>query len=99
MVETFVRCMENRSDVAALSCYNIIFKDEEEIKLEEYLSDHAGSIYMTDRCYRPFGPCLPSLLFENLGRESAIGCYLYILSAYATWGVARWEKEVQSLDS
>ncbi|GEM_PF-5566137 len=65
MVETFVRCMENRSDVAALSCYNIIFKDEEENKLEEYLSDHPGSIYMTDRCYRPLGPCMPSLFFEN----------------------------------
>jgi glycosyltransferase involved in cell wall biosynthesis len=65
MVETFVRCMENRSDVAALSCYNIIFKDEDKDILEEYLSDHPGSIYMTDRCYRPLGPCLPSLFFEN----------------------------------
>jgi hypothetical protein len=35
----------------------------------------------------------------NSGHGSAIGCYLYILSAYATWGVVRWEKEVQSLDS
>jgi len=34
-----------------------------------------------------------------LGRDSAIGCYLYILFIYATRGVAKWEKEVQSLDS
>lgn len=33
------------------------------------------------------------------GRDSAIGCYLYILFIYATRGVAKWEKEVQSLDS
>ena len=33
------------------------------------------------------------------GRESAIGCYLYNLFIYATWGVAKWAKEVQSLDS
>jgi glycosyltransferase involved in cell wall biosynthesis len=65
MVETFVRCMENRSDVAALSCYNIVFRDEEGNKLEEYLSNQSGSAYMTDRCNRPLGPCLPSLFFEN----------------------------------
>ena len=35
----------------------------------------------------------------NVGRESAIGCYLYNLFIYATWGVAKWAKEVQSLDS
>jgi len=34
-----------------------------------------------------------------IGRDSAIGCYLYILFIYATRGVAKWEKEVQSLDS
>ena len=33
------------------------------------------------------------------GRESAIGCYLYNLFIHATWGVAKWAKEVQSLDS
>jgi hypothetical protein len=33
------------------------------------------------------------------GRESPIGCYLYTLFIYATWGVAKWAKEVQSLDS
>ena len=33
------------------------------------------------------------------GRDSAIGCYLYILFIYATRCVAKWEKEVQSLDS
>ena len=33
------------------------------------------------------------------GHESAIGCYLYNLFIYATWGVAKWAKEVQSLDS
>jgi len=41
--------------------------------------------------------------FKNLkkfaGRDSAIGCYLYILFIYATRGAAKWEKEVQSLDS
>ena len=36
---------------------------------------------------------------ELIGRDSAIGCYLYILFIYATRGVAKWEKEVQSLDS
>ena len=34
-----------------------------------------------------------------VGRESAIGCYLYNLFIHATWGVAKWAKEVQSLDS
>jgi hypothetical protein len=33
------------------------------------------------------------------GREFAIGCYLYSLFTYATRGVAKWAKEVQSLDS
>jgi len=33
------------------------------------------------------------------GRESAIGCYLYNLFIYAAWGVVKWAKEVQSLDS
>jgi hypothetical protein len=36
---------------------------------------------------------------EVVGRESTIGCYLYNLFLYATWGVAKWAKEVQSLDS
>ena len=36
---------------------------------------------------------------RTLGRESAIGCYIYRLFIYATWGVAKWAKEVQSLDS
>ena len=35
----------------------------------------------------------------QVGRESTIGCYLYNLFLYATWGVAKWAKEVQSLDS
>lgn len=38
-------------------------------------------------------------ILPRLGRESAIGCYLYDLFKYATWGVAKWAKEVQSLDS
>jgi hypothetical protein len=37
--------------------------------------------------------------FYLFGRESAIGCYLYNLFIHATWGVAKWAKEVQSLDS
>ena len=37
--------------------------------------------------------------FLPKGRESAIGCYIYRLFIYATWGVAKWAKEVQSLDS
>jgi len=44
-------------------------------------------------------PNLDILLTANTGRDSAIGCYLYILFIYATRGVAKWEKEVQSLDS
>jgi hypothetical protein len=35
----------------------------------------------------------------KIGRESAIGCYLYNLFIYAAWGVVKWAKEVQSLDS
>lgn len=38
-------------------------------------------------------------IFIYVGRESAIGCYLYNLFIHATWGVAKWAKEVQSLDS
>jgi hypothetical protein len=37
--------------------------------------------------------------FAEEGRESAIVCYLYSILIYATWGVAKWAKEVQSLDS
>lgn len=37
--------------------------------------------------------------FEISGRESAIGFYLYNLFIYAAWGVVKWAKEVQSLDS
>ena len=40
-----------------------------------------------------------STLSNPYGRESAIGCYLYNLFIHATWGVAKWAKEVQSLDS
>jgi len=40
-----------------------------------------------------------NLIDGKIGRDSAIGCYLYILFIYATRGVAKWEKEVQSLDS
>ena len=35
----------------------------------------------------------------DCGRESAIGFYLYNLFIYAAWGVVKWAKEVQSLDS
>lgn len=47
-------------------------------------------------------PVIFSILFipyMYVGRELITGCYLYILSAYARWGVAEWEKVVQSLNS
>jgi len=48
-----------------------------------------------------FSSCQHFHYFQGIhrGREFAIGCYLYNLFIYATWGVAKWAKEVQSLDS
>lgn len=64
MVGTFVKCMENQEDVAALSCYFAAFLDND----EKYV---LKSIYSNTECfkphfyYKPIGPCLPALFFEN----------------------------------
>jgi len=67
MVETLVKSMENRGDVAGLSCYFAAFRDEDEARVLEALDE---SVYRPG--YRPFyyftpmGPCLPALFFNNI---------------------------------
>lgn len=63
MVQTMVECMENRSDVAALSCYYAGFTDETEDKV---LRDIEGKCnYTPTYYYKPTGAVPIVLFFEN----------------------------------
>jgi glycosyltransferase involved in cell wall biosynthesis len=63
MVETFVKCIRNRKDVAALSSYHAAFWDEDE---EKVLACLRNETKFEPRFYfKPIGPCLPALFFEN----------------------------------
>lgn len=64
MVDTFVRCMENRKDIAGLSCYHSAFVDADEENVLRTLKDTTAA-YKPRFFYKPIGPCLPILFFEN----------------------------------
>jgi len=75
MIETFVRAIELRNDVAALSSYNAQFYDEDEPRLLESLSADAGASFIPRFYYRPVGPCLPNLFIQNV-QGDATSIYL-----------------------
>ena len=65
MVETFVRCMENRNDIVALSCYYAAFTDDNEHRVLKTLTNKRNEKYIPHFYYKPIGLCLPVLFFEN----------------------------------
>lgn len=85
MVETFVRAIEGRSDVAALASYNAQFYDENERKVLDNLSQHEAVSFVPRSAFRPLGPCLPNLFFENVQGDGS-GIYLTkVLKTIGGW--------------
>jgi glycosyltransferase involved in cell wall biosynthesis len=70
MVETFVRCMLNRNDVVALSCYYAAFTDDNEHKVLKTLTNKQNDKYIPHYYYKPIGVCLPVLFFENTAGDA-----------------------------
>ena len=64
MVEIFVKCMENRKDIAALSCYNTFFQDEDEEEILKLIKNEKADFH-PNYYYKPIGTCLPLLFFYN----------------------------------
>ncbi|MGH9921274.1 MAG: glycosyltransferase [Nitrososphaerales archaeon] len=63
MVQIMVECMENRSDVAALSCYYAGFTDETEDKVLREIEGNYN--YTPTYYYKPTGTVPIVLFFEN----------------------------------
>ena len=70
MVETFVRCMENRNDIVALSCYYAAFTDDNEHRVLKTLTNKRNEKYIPHFYYKPIGLCLPLLFFENTAGDA-----------------------------
>jgi glycosyltransferase involved in cell wall biosynthesis len=66
MVATFVKCMENRDDVVALSSYFAAFRGDDEEKVLKLKRNNHKEKYIPHHYYKPIGPCLPPLFFENV---------------------------------
>ena len=64
MVEIFVKAMENRNDIAALSSYNTFFQDEDEEEILKLIK-HEKADFHSNYFYKPIGICLPLLFFQN----------------------------------
>ena len=67
MVQTCVTCMENREDVAALSCYNLFFFSKDEKLIIENMKNKGEKFPAISHSWvsTPIGPCLPNLFFSN----------------------------------
>jgi O-antigen biosynthesis protein len=94
MLKTFVNNMENRGEVAGLSCYMAAFLDKDEKQVTECLSaskEYTSGTYY----YKPLGPCLPILFFENCAGDANSIYSTLALKAIGGWpetreGVQDW---------
>ena len=75
MIDTFVRGIECRNDVAVLSSYHARFCDEDEPRLLNSVSNDRGATFIPRSYYRPVGPCLPNLFLHNV-QGDATSIYL-----------------------
>jgi O-antigen biosynthesis protein len=90
MLETYVKCMEHRPDLAALSCYLQIFSDSDERQVMDCLK--LSKEYRSGSYYRPLGPCLPVLFFENCA-----GCANSIFSNEILKNIGGWPEAKEGL--
>jgi ribosomal protein L7Ae-like RNA K-turn-binding protein len=68
MLDTFVKSIHSRRDVAALSCYQASFENNEEAVVLNMLKNEKQ--HVPRGYYKPIGPCLPVLFFQNTAGDA-----------------------------
>jgi O-antigen biosynthesis protein len=86
MIETYVKHMESRPDLAALSCYVQMFQDSNEKEVMDCLS--SSKEYISGLYYKPMGSNLPVLFFENCA-----GCAISIFSSEIIKKIGGWPEK------
>jgi O-antigen biosynthesis protein len=87
MLENFVHSIENRPGIVALSCYNAHFRNEDEPAVLKSLlgpGEFSASVY-----YKPLGPCLPNLFFQNVQGDTNSIYLVEAIKAVGGWSEKR----------